>query len=174
MSATFNATSLAAGNYDLTVTDNNGCTADTTYIITQPTQLTSSETHVNILCNGNATGAVYVTANGGTPGYTYNWNPNVSTTDSAVNIIAGTYSITVTDANACTVVQSATVTEPPVLTLTTTPTDVLCFGTSTGIITSTVGGGTPNFTFSATDGVNVFNSATGQLPLPHNCPQAKP
>ena len=61
-------------------------------------------------------------ANGGTPGYTYNWNPNVSTNDSAVNIIAGAYSITVTDVNACTVVQSATVTEPPVLTLATTPT----------------------------------------------------
>ncbi len=163
VSTTFSATGLAAGNYGLTVTDNNSCTTSNNFIITQPTQVTTSETHVNVLCNGNATGSIDVTANGGTPGYTYTWNPNISNTNTATNIAAGLYSITVSDTNACTAVQTATVTEPPLLTLTATPTAALCFGTATGIITSTAGGGVPNYSYTASDGTNVFTSATGQF-----------
>ena len=161
VSSTFSATGLAIGNYGLTVTDHNGCNADTFFLITQPTQLTTTETHVKVLCNGNATGSVLITPNGGTPGYTYSWNPNVSTGDSAVNLVAGTYNVIVSDTHACTALQTATVTEPPMLMLTATPTAALCFGASTGIITSTATGGVPNYTFSASDVVNVFNSATG-------------
>ncbi len=163
VSNTFSATGLAASNYDLTVTDNNGCTVTNNFVITQPTQLTTSENHVNVLCNGNATGSVTIIPNGGTPGYTYNWSPGVSTNDSAVNVTAGMYSVTVSDTHACSAVQIATVTEPPLLTLAATPTPALCFGTATGIITSTATGGVPGYAFSASDGVSTLNSATGQF-----------
>jgi len=163
VSSTFSANGLAAGNYDLTIIDNNGCTVDTVFVVTQPTQLTTSETHVNVLCNGNLTGSVTITANGGTPGYTYNWNPNLSAIDNATNIPAGIYSVTVTDANACTAVQTAIVTEPPLLTLSATTVDVLCNGTATGIINSSANGGVPNYSFSASNGTNSYNSANGQF-----------
>ncbi len=163
VSTTFSATGLAAGNYDLTVTDNNGCTVNNLFVITQPTQLTTSETHVNVLCSGNTTGSIDITATGGAPGYAYTWTPNVSTTNTATGVGAGLYSVIVSDTNACTAMQTVTITEPPLLTLATTPTAVLCFGTATGIINSTPNGGVPNYTFSATDGVNTFNSSTGQF-----------
>ncbi|HLP51821.1 MAG TPA: PKD domain-containing protein, partial [Chitinophagales bacterium] len=157
------ATGLAAGNYTIVVTDNNGCTADSTFIITEPAVLASSESHTNVLCFGDVTGTVTVTATGGTPGYTYSWNPAVSTNDIATGLAAGTYSITVSDTNACSVVQTAIVTEPALLTLANTPASVLCFGTATGAITANPQGGTPNYTFAATDGTNTLNSSTGQF-----------
>ena len=161
VSSSFSATALAANNYGLTVTDNNGCTITNTFAITQPTPITTGETHVNVLCNGNTTGSVTITANGGTPGYTYIWSPNVSAIDQATNVGAGTFSVTVADANACTVLQTATVTEPSLLTLAATSTPAFCFGTATGIITSTANGGVPAYSFSAYDGTNTINSSTG-------------
>ncbi len=161
VSSSFSATALAANNYGLTVTDNNGCTITNTFAITQPTPITTGETHVNVLCNGNTTGSVTITANGGTPGYTYTWSPNVSAIDQATNVGAGTFSVTVADANACTVLQTATVTEPSLLTLAATSTPAFCFGTATGIITSNANGGVPAYSFSAYDGTNTINSSTG-------------
>lgn len=163
VSSTFSATALAAGNYDVTVTDNNGCTINSIFVITEPAQLNTSETHINVLCNGNSTGSITVAASGGTPGYTYTWTPNVSTSDSATNLAAGAYTIVVTDSNFCTTTQTVTVTEPTLLTVTSVPTDVLCFGGSDGIIDATATGGTPTYTFSATDGTNNYNSANGQF-----------
>jgi gliding motility-associated-like protein len=161
VSSSFSATALAANNYDLTVTDNNGCTITNTFAITQPTPITTGETHVNVLCNGNTTGSVTITANGGTPGYTYTWSPNVSAIDVAMNVGAGTYNVTVADANACTVLQTATVTEPPLLTLSATSIPALCFGTATGIVTSFANGGVPAYNFAASDGGSTLNSSTG-------------
>lgn len=158
------ATALPIGNYNVTVTDAKGCIDTGMFLIVQPPLLTSSETHVDVLCNGNATGSINITVNGGTSAYTYNWNPNVSSTDSAVNILAGLYSVTVTDTHGCSLVQTATVLEPTALLLSTSETDVLCNGDSTGSITAIATGGVPAYNFSITpDGVNYIPSTTGQF-----------
>lgn len=157
------ATGLAAGPYTVTVTDNNLCTNTATYTLTQPTQLTATATPTHLQCNGDGTGQVDVTAAGGTPGYTYSWNPNVSTTNAATNLSAGAYSIIVTDTNGCTVTTSTTVNQPNVLTINASVQNVSCFGMNDATINTTTTGGTIPYSFSASDGTNNYNSPNGQF-----------
>lgn len=155
------ASGLPAGNYALTVTDDNGCTNTATDIITQPTQLTTTETHVDVLCYGEATGSAIVTPAGGTGANTFNWSNGGSSTNVISSLTAGPYTVTVSDANNCTAVQAITIAQPALLTITATATDVLCNGDANGTITATPGGGVSPYTFTATDGTNSYNSGTG-------------
>ncbi|MBK7149824.1 MAG: gliding motility-associated C-terminal domain-containing protein [Bacteroidetes bacterium] len=161
------ASGLAAGSYSVTVTDNNGCTNSENFTLTEPAALTASTTHTDVLCNGDATGDILLTVSGGTvgAGYTYQWNPNVSTTNSVNSVGAGTYNVTVVDANGCTLLQTAVVAEPPLLTVSALPTDASCFGEASGQITATALGGTPNYTYTATiNNVDFVSSQNGQFP----------
>ncbi|MCF8269364.1 MAG: T9SS type A sorting domain-containing protein [Crocinitomicaceae bacterium] len=109
---------LGAGIYSVTVTDANGCTVQLSATITQPqAPLTASSTQVNVLCHGSSTGSIDVSVSGGTSPYTYTWSNGVVGQD-LVNIPSGTFSLTVTDANACTATTSATITQPSALLLT--------------------------------------------------------
>src|SRR6185437_10067055 len=98
---TQNITGLTAGGYTVTVTDQNGCVAVANATVTQPAAVTGSITASNIPCNGGATGSATVTAAGGTPGYNYAWS-NGGTTSAINGLTAGTYNVTITDANGCT------------------------------------------------------------------------
>lgn len=156
-------TGLAAGNYSVTVLDDNTCSVTSTFTITQPAALTVSQTHSNEACAGDATAVIALTATGGTPAYTYAWSGGISTTDSATNLAAGAYAYTITDANTCTVSGSTTVTEPAPINLTLTETDVLCNGEANGTITAVATGGVTPYGFTATDGTNALNSGSGQF-----------
>ncbi|MEW6469697.1 MAG: PKD domain-containing protein [Bacteroidota bacterium] len=156
-----NQSNLAAGTYTITVTDANGCTATATTTITQPTQITATQSQVNVLCNGQCTGTATVTASGGTPGYTYTWStvpPQYTAT--ATGLCAGTYTCTIRDANGCTATSTFTITQPPVLNVSLTGTNVLCNGGNTGSATSSVTGGTPAYSYSWSNGQTTAN-ATG-------------
>jgi gliding motility-associated-like protein len=94
-----------------------------------------------VLCNGNSTGSVTVQATGGVPGYTYLWNTN-GTSSSITNLPIGNYSVTVTDANNCTVSVSTTLTQPLApISATLNVVDNTCFNGSIGSIDATVTGG---------------------------------
>ncbi len=96
-------TGLTAGTYTATVTDANGCTATASVTITQPTPVTATIGVVtNVSCNGGNNGSATVTAGGGTPGYTYAWTPIGGNTTTGTGFSAGTYTVTITDANGCT------------------------------------------------------------------------
>ncbi len=83
--------------------------------ITEPTVLSASTVvDANVSCNGTATGSATVNVTGGTAPYSYEWD-NDATTASIVGAVAGTYNVTVTDANGCTAMTSVTITEPAVL-----------------------------------------------------------
>ncbi|MFN8299670.1 MAG: choice-of-anchor L domain-containing protein [Chitinophagales bacterium] len=154
---TQNISSLAANTYTVTITDNNSCTATASGIVTQPTQLTLTETHVNVGCNAANTGSINLTVSGGTPAYTYNWS-NSTTTQDLSAIAAGTYAVTVTDFKACTAALSVTITQPAVLTASVaSTTNVACYGGSNGAITTTVTGGTTAYTYNWGGGVTTPN-----------------
>ncbi len=150
---------VPAGNYSVTVTDQNGCAANATVTVSNVNGVVASLTsQTNVNCFGQSTGAIYITQNGGTPGYTYTWSPNISTADSATSITAGNYSVTVTDANGCTSSLSVTITEPPLLSViaSANPSGV-CSGSSVQL-NAVASGGIPSYNYTWNPGnMNVAN-----------------
>ena len=145
-------TGLAAGNYSVTVTDDNGCTKAASFTITEPAVLTLSKSVSKVLCNGNADGAIDLTVSGGTTAYTYSWvGPNTFTASSEdiTALLAGDYDITVIDANNCQISDKIAVTEPTAMALGFTRTEVKCKNEANGSVDITVLGGTvaANYTY---------------------------
>ena len=144
------ASNLTAQPYTVTVTDFNNCTTTSTLTITQPPLLTTSIliSH-NDSCNGDHNGSATATSMGGTTPYTYSWNTAPLQTDStASNLPAGTYSATVTDAQGCTATTYTTITQPPVLTVSSTP-KTICISNSTTLTAIATGGNTAqSYTYS--------------------------
>jgi hypothetical protein len=149
---------LAAGTYTVTVTDANGCTTTSSATIAQPaTALSASSTSTNVNCFGDATGAIDLTATGGTGAYSFNWGGAVITED-LNGLSAGTYTVTVTDANGCSTTSSAIITQPATaLSASSTSTNVSCNGSSNGTISVTVSGGTTPYSFNWGGGVSTQN-----------------
>src|SRR5206468_1059440 len=139
---------LVAGNYSVTVTDAKGCTATQSVTIGQPAAaLAVSDTHVDVNCFGGSTGSIDLTVSGGTTPYSYLWN-NGSISQDLSALVAGDYSVTVTDAKGCTATQSVTIARPAAaLAVGETHVDVSCFGGSTGSIDLTVTGGTAPYSY---------------------------
>ncbi|WP_309869988.1 T9SS type A sorting domain-containing protein, partial [Chryseobacterium camelliae] len=146
-------TGLAAGTYTVTITDANGCTATVNATVTQPTALSGTVTQTNVLCNGGSTGTATVTVTGGTAPYTYSWSPSGGTAATASGLAAGTYTVTVTDANGCTLIRTVTITQSSAVSGTTVVTNVACNGASNGSINLTPAGGTAPYTFNWGGGV---------------------
>jgi gliding motility-associated-like protein len=142
------ATGLSFGNYNVSVADANGCVKSATVAVNQPNPITTTVTVTNALCFG-ANGSATVTASGGTGAYSYSWSP-VGGTGSTATLPQGNYSVTVTDANSCSITTPATITQPTVLTATVTETDITCFGANNGTATVTANGGTGVYTYSWT------------------------
>ncbi|MGB0982448.1 MAG: T9SS type A sorting domain-containing protein [Saprospiraceae bacterium] len=138
---------VAGGNYTVTITDINGCTVNASAMVTEPTGITSSATTTDVDCNGNTNGAVDLTVSGGSMPYTYIWN-NGAITEDLSNVAAGTYSVTIRDNNGCSKVETVTVNEPTVLMASGTATDVDCNGNTTGSVDLTVSGGTAPYTYA--------------------------
>ena len=136
-------TNLAVGTYTLTVTDSLNCTEVIVVELTEPAApLDVTLAVVDVSCFGDSTGVIDATVTGGTAPYTYLWN-TADTTEDLSGLAIGTYTITVTDTNACTFDISETVNQPSdSLFAALQVTDVDCFGAATGAIQSTVSGGT--------------------------------
>jgi len=110
---TQNRTGLLAGTYLVTIKDANGCVGNTSVTITQPDALVATAgAQTNVACNGSATGSAMVNVTGGTGTYTYSWNTTPEQTGmTATGLAAGTYVVTVKDANQCQTSQSFTIPE---------------------------------------------------------------
>ncbi|MGV6829896.1 MAG: Ig-like domain-containing protein, partial [Flavobacteriales bacterium] len=146
-------TGLSGGSYSVTVTDTvTQCTSEATVTVNEPNVLDSGIAISHILCFGEATGSLDLTVTGGTPPYTFLWSTG-ATTEDLDDLVAGTYSVTITDANGCVADNVATINQPAVgLLLTFNTTDVLCNGASTGAIDIEVSGGTPDYTYVWSNG----------------------
>ena len=105
-----NISGLTAGTYFVTVTDANGCTASSYSIsVSQPSSIIIWDSIICITCNGGIDGSIALTTSGGTGPYNYAWS-NGATTQNITGLSVGIYSVTVSDANGCTLTQSDTVT----------------------------------------------------------------
>ncbi|MEQ8705933.1 MAG: choice-of-anchor L domain-containing protein [Phaeodactylibacter sp.] len=145
------ATGLAAGAIEVTITDTNGCTALDTLVIAEATELALSFVPNNPLCQGTPTGSITVTPEGGAGGYTFSWSDQQSTA-TASNLAAGTYALTLTDANGCVLADSVTLQDPEALSSSTNSTMATCLPEPDGSATVTVGGGTPAYSYEWSDG----------------------
>ncbi len=144
---------LDAGQYLLVVEDtgNISCSISETYLINEPLGLqVSIDSTTDILCNGASTGAINITVGGGTPftsvaaDYQFNWVHDSGTTyitEDLANIPAGTYDLTITDANGCQETLQAILTEPTAVVFNTTKTDISCYDYNDGSITINPTGG---------------------------------
>ncbi|MBE9600300.1 MBG domain-containing protein, partial [Pedobacter sp. MC2016-24] len=155
------ATGLAAGTYNVTITAASGCSIVKTITISQPAALAVTPTQTNVSCNGGTNGTAKVTVTGGSGPYSYSWAPRGGTAATATGLAAGTYTVTITDANLCQATQSFTITEPTAITATTTSTGVSCFGGSNGSASVTATGGTGTYTYAWSPSGGTAATATG-------------
>ena len=137
---------LAAGNYAITVTDANGCSSSSAFIIDEPAAITLQPTTTAVSCFGNNNGIANVIPSGGIGNFTYNWC-NGNTTHNASNLAAGICSVTVTDDNACTTTASVIVQQPAQIQITTST-------TNGSVSVDTVTGGANPFTYLWSNGGN--------------------
>lgn len=151
-----------AGNYTYVITDINGCVDTASINITEPTVLAASIAGaVNPSGCNAADGSIDLAVSGGTPGYNFMWS-NSATTEDVSALIAGVYSVVITDANGCTNTASATLNDPPL------PSVGLNLNIDTACSSSTLlialSGGTPaggSFSGPGVSGGNFNPSAAG-------------
>jgi len=152
-----NFTGICSGTYNILIEDANGCQYSDQVILTNPPGFSVNITaSTNVTCNGDCDGTATMLA---TPGYVgtlnYDWidlSTNLSTgqlTASATGLCAGDYLATASENAGCTASNTVTITEPSVVSVTTSPDITICIGSSTQLI-ATPNGGTPGYTYSWT------------------------
>jgi len=145
---------LAAGVHTVTLKDNLDCTRDTSFTISEPAPISiTEETVTDITCSGFGNGTVRVTATGGTTPLTYTLSPGMQTNETGTfgGLSAGTYTVTVNDAEGCGPVPSSplTVHDPPPLVLDYIEAEnISCYGSEDGRIGMSVSGGIPPYEYS--------------------------
>lgn len=160
---TANIGSVAAGDYRVTVTDTNGCQrVSELFSVPARPQQTASFQVTNTQC-GLSTGAITLTAGGGTPGYTYLWN-TLATTATISGLAGGSYSVTITDTAGCSLAAAASVaTGGGGVAFTGVVTNVLCRGAATGSVAVTLTSGTPPVSWSWINSAGVLVSTSRNL-----------
>jgi hypothetical protein len=145
------ASGLTAGVYTCVVTSASSATTMSTYTVTEPAALSATlSTQSNVSCFNGANGAATFTVNGGTQPYTYTWSPSGGNAAATTNLVAGNYTLAVSDANNCILSQSVAITQPAAATLTVVSSaSAICNGspvtlTATGANTYTWTGGVVN------------------------------
>lgn len=174
-------TGLAAGSYDLTLTDANGCVVDSTIVLSEPDNGVNAEltlsvypSGTNVSCFGASDGSIDATVTGGTGPYVFSWRGPDSlefVTEDVTNLPAGDYAyeLVVTDANQCSFFTTVTLTQPDsalmmesVLSVFQGGTNTSCHGSSDGAIDLSAAGGNGSYTY-AWSGPNGFTSTAQDI-----------
>ena len=163
---TASITGLPVGTYTVTITDQNGCTATDDEPVSEPPVLTvTTALDSSITCHGLSTAGVTAQGAGGSPyfggtPYNYTWNNN-SWGASLTGIPVGTYTVTVSDENGCTVSTSVNIHEPDTLvSAINIDSSITCFGLSNGGASASATGGIIPYTYSWNNN-NTTSSITG-------------
>ena len=139
--------SLTAGTYTIEVEDSNRCRVRDSAKISQPTPLSMNLIKQDVRCFGNTNGTIHALVSGGSAPYTFRWS-NGNTTDVVTNLAIGTYRITLTDKNGCSKIDSATVSSPAKIVITTLQDSAKCFGDANGRARARVTGGITPYIFN--------------------------
>ena len=156
---------LSPGNYQIIVTDANGCTATSSAMLNQPLGITASASTVNANC-GTADGTITITASGGSGTLQYSIDNGISfqSASSFGFLVAGNYNVIVRDANGCTNTVSTTVSNNSAPSISVvSATDITCFGAGNGTISVSANGGSGILQYSINNGASfqtsqVFNN----------------
>ena len=140
---------LTAGNYQITISDNNGCQSVANINLTQPSAIAAVFTTTDAICYGQNNGTINTVVTGGTVAgnYVYTWLHG-SSQQNLINLSAGIYTVTVKDDNNCSIVQQVTINEPDSIIISISEINISCFGANDGILSATVNGGTQPYTYS--------------------------
>ncbi len=148
-STTPDLNNLSAGEYVLEIKDENGCAAIEKFEVSTPDSLLAELEVFDVKCNGLATGSIVANVSGGTAPLTYQWSDGQTTQD-AQNLIAGPYTLEITDGKDCKFTLSETITEPPVLDGRIDKEDVTCFDFNNGKIEVFENGGVAPYRTTST------------------------
>ncbi len=145
---------LGGQDYFVTVTDAQGCTGSATLFLDQPSAITLSASTVDVSCNGSADGEATITASGDHNDYTYLWDLNAGnqTTNPATGLTLGNYAVTITDSTGCVVDTFITINQPEEITIDFETDANVCSGEMIGAATAIVGGGTPGYMYTWSNG----------------------
>jgi gliding motility-associated-like protein len=149
---------IPSATYTVTVTDSVGCTSTVTTVLAGPSgPLNGVIQQIHpVSCYGYQDGSAVIGATGGTAPYQYLWNTGV-TGSNLNNLVAGSYTVTIMDANGCTTQMPVTISQPgtPLLAMTVVSSPIGCHGDSTGMADLTVQGGTAPYTYQWSNGISL-------------------
>lgn len=159
---TYYATSLAAGNYQITITDAHGCVLNHSLQINAPIPLANTFTTTDVSCYGGSDGMLASNVSGGNSPYSYLWSNGQSGSSQLSGLTVGVYTATVTDANGCTSQFSGQITSPSQLKPDGVIDNTTCYGYDNGMVTLNVTGGVSPYTYlwSNSSSVNPLDSVT--------------
>ena len=154
---------VAAGLYEVTVSDANNCHQNLTVFIPNQSTLTVTATSQDVACSGQSTGSIALNVSQGTAPYNYAWSGNLGSGPNLTAIPAGTYSCTVTDAAGCVVIIEEEIVNLHTLSVASQGNQVLCHANATGVVELQVINGTAPYNFNWAGQNNTSNliSSTG-------------
>jgi gliding motility-associated-like protein len=162
---TASVSSLTAGIQQVVVTDNEGCTATAAFEMLQPDSIGIVFNVTNASCPNTNDGAIQATVSGGTPPLILSWDNGGSGNDQPA-LTAGTYCVTVEDANGCQKVDCVDVIAPNAISIdSVTTTDVLCNGGNTGTATAHISGGTAPYDYQWNDPLSQTGATANMLSI---------
>ena len=139
---------LEEGRYEVKMTDKRGCFVEKKVKINSPDELLLSVDSRAALGWQRSDGAIWVTPVGGTVPYYYDWHGKECDRDTLSGVPAGEYTVTVSDSHQCRKTISGVVTEPPLLEVGVSCTQIVsCFDISDGVLMATAEGGVGNYRF---------------------------
>lgn len=162
-----NISGLTVGNYCVTVTDFDGCTATACNDVFQPDSLKIETINIDSTsCFGGSDGLIEIQVSGGIPNYAINWSNGINNSLQNTNLQNGTYVVTVTDNNNCLKFINFAVSQPAEIQLTNViKTDVTCYGGTDGSIDAVLTGGTGSYTFQWNNNVTSTDNFIEILPI---------